>query len=118
LLTLTNNFKIPSIGNETEKFSFVIDDSKIDIGISTIHKAKGETHTATLVLETYRNGYDINQLLPLLKGDKCKGHVVKKKLLYVGMTRPTHLLCLALHKSYEKKSKNIVTLNEDDLEQI
>ncbi|HAV4812243.1 TPA: AAA family ATPase, partial [Acinetobacter baumannii] len=104
LLTLTNNFKIPSIGNETEKFSFVIDDSKIDIGISTIHKAKGETHTATLVLETYRNGYDINQLLPLLKGDKCKGHVVKKKLLYVGMTRPTHLLCLALHKSYEKKS--------------
>lgn len=78
LLTLTNNFKIPSIGNETEKFSFVIDDSKIDIGISTIHKAKGETHTATLVLETYRNGYDINQLLPLLKGDKCKGHVVKK----------------------------------------
>lgn len=29
----------------------------------------------------------------------------QEKLLYVGMTRPTHLLCLALHKSYEKNLK-------------
>lgn len=100
-LTLVNNFKIPNIGIETGKASFIINDSIIDIGISTIHKAKGETHTATLLLETYRNGYDINQLLPLLKGNKCKNFLAKKKLLYVGMTRPTHLLCLALHRRAE-----------------
>ncbi|WP_370661077.1 hypothetical protein [Psychrosphaera algicola] len=86
--------------------------------VSTIHRAKGETHTATLIMETYNKGYDINQLLPLLKGKKKKGLEAKKKVLYVGMTRPTHLLCIAIHRTYAKSAKNRVTLSEQDLDQI
>lgn len=80
-------------------FSIVIDDDNLhsnnyhhatagfNIVVSTIHKVKGETHTATLVLETFKGGYDIFQLLNLLKGKKKGGLEAKKKLIYVAMTR-------------------------------
>lgn len=79
------------------------DEIEFDINISTIHKAKGETHTATLVLETYYYSYDIQALLPLLKGESVATGVrndQKKRLLYVAMSRPTHLLCLAMKKEH------------------
>ncbi|ELB7642949.1 ATP-dependent helicase [Vibrio vulnificus] len=118
LISVICNYRAPKIKNEPNKASFMIEGSPIDIYISTIHKAKGETHTATLIMETYKKGYDINQLLPLLKGKKKAGLLAKKKVLYVGMTRPTHLLCLAIHRSYAKSPKNQVTLSDKDLEQI
>lgn len=118
LITVISNYRSPKSKNEPNNISFVVEGSHIDISISTIHRAKGETHTATLILETYKNGYDINQLLPLLMGKKKKGLEPKKKVLYVGMTRPTHLLCLAIHRSYVKSAKNRVTLNEQDLEKV
>ena len=76
---------------------------EFDIHISTIHKAKGETHTATLVLETYYYDYDLKKLLPLLKGESIANGIRndhKRKLLYVAMSRPTHLLCLAINKEH------------------
>lgn len=75
-----------------------------DIEISTIHKVKGETHTATLVLETYNRNNDLYHLLKLLEGRKFAGaNVSKKKLVYVAMSRPTHFLCLAIHKVQKGK---------------
>lgn len=118
LITVISNHRVPKSKKEPNKISFVVEGSPIDISVSTIHRAKGETHTATLVMETFKKGYDINQLLPLLKGKKKKSFLAKKKVLYVGMTRPTHLLCLAIHRSYAKSAKNRVTLSEQDLEQI
>ena len=118
LITVVSNYRTPKSKSEPNIISFVVEGSPIDISVSTIHRAKGETHTATLIMETYKKGYDINQLLPLLKGKKKKGFLAKKKVLYVGMTRPTHLLCLAIHRSYAKSAKNRVTLSEQDLEQI
>ncbi len=76
---------------------------EFDIHISTIHKAKDETHTATLVLETYYYDYDLKKLLPLLKGESIANGIRndhKRKLLYVAMSRPTHLLCLAINKEH------------------
>ena len=76
---------------------------EFDIHISTIHKTKGETHTATLVLETYYYDYDLRKLLPLLKGESIANGIRndhKRKLLYVAMSRPTHLLCLAINKEH------------------
>lgn len=83
------------------------DGIKFQIDIATIHSVKGETHTGTLYLETFYYGYETN------KG--CfKDHLMKKedrsksfnarlketlKMAYVGMSRPTHLLCVAIHKS-------------------
>ncbi|MFY9072069.1 UvrD-helicase domain-containing protein [Aliarcobacter butzleri] len=85
------------------KFNYSNGGIIFDIDISTIHKVKGETHTATLVLETFNRTYDLKQLLNLLKGTTIKSSSTinaKKKLLYVAMSRPTHLLCLAMNKEH------------------
>lgn len=85
-------------------YTYEENDISFDIDISTIHKVKGETHTATLVLETFNRGYDLFQLINLLKSKKKTGLEAKKKIMYVAMSRPTHFLCLAMHK---EKIKNI-----------
>ena len=75
-----------------------------DINISTIHKVKGETHTATLVIETYNRAYDLYHLLKLLQGKRFAGaNTDKKKLMYVAMSRATDFLCLAMHREQNTK---------------
>lgn len=78
----------------------------VDIRLGSIHMAKGETHLATLVLETFNNSHFLHSLLPWLLDRKCNGtggmnDAAKKRLLslYVAMTRPTHLLCLAMRRT-------------------
>ncbi|MEL7124297.1 MAG: hypothetical protein AAFO07_32980, partial [Bacteroidota bacterium] len=62
-------------------------------------------HTATLYLETYFNrGYESSRLFNQLKlqhlqGDERPRIKQSAKMCYVGMSRPTHLLCVAVHKS-------------------
>lgn len=86
---------------------FVQDDIEIDVG--TVHSAKGETHCATLYVETHfqndaRNGppvsYESQRLINNLAGAEIVGTTLKNKLksarmVYVGFSRPTHLLCFA-----------------------
>lgn len=90
-------------------FKYQSQDAKICVEIGTIHSVKGETHTATLYLETYYyndggKSYESQRIIDQLKG-KCVdancGVRVKEslKMAYVGMSRPTDLLCLAIHKS-------------------
>lgn len=98
----------------------------LEIEIGTIHSAKGETHSATLVVETFSSVHDIEKLLPVLTGQaqcgslavKAKGHC---KCIFVGMTRPAHLLCLAIFRDHlrngdvtalKDKGWNIVELND------
>lgn len=80
--------------------------AKVDIQLGSIHMAKGQTHTATLVLETFNQSHFLHGLMPWLVGKnqygvKCASDKAMQRLLqiYVAMTRPTHLLCLALRKS-------------------
>ena len=78
--------------------------------VNTVHRVKGETHTATLYMETFNGGYDINKIIHCLNPntDKGKLSITQKqalKVVYVGMSRPTHLLCVAIHKN---------TLNDRD----
>lgn len=92
------------------KFNYSNSGITFDIDVSTIHKVKGETHTATLVLETFNRTYDLKQLLSLLKGKTIKNSTMvdsKKKLLYVAMSRPTHLLCLAINKEHVNETDKI-----------
>jgi len=91
------------------------DGINFDIHISTIHKVKGETHIATLVLETFNRGYDLFHLLKLLQGRKFSAaNVDKKKLMYVAMSRATDFLCLAMH--HNQKSKEITAKDIEILE--
>lgn len=77
-------------------------DKKIEIRVGSIHSVKGETHTATLVLETYWNDHNLASLKPWILGEvigykgKKERIPIRLKLHYVAMSRPTHLLCLAM----------------------
>ena len=72
--------------------------------VDTVHAIKGETHTATLYLETFNNGYDVSRILKCFDPDSLRGKLNSTqkqtlKIAYVAMSRPTHLLCVAVHKN-------------------
>lgn len=77
---------------------------KVNIRLGSIHSVKGETHTATLVLESYFHGHHLENLKPWLLGKNTGGKEQKVRMLgrlklhYVAMTRPSQLLCLAMRR--------------------
>lgn len=82
--------------------SNVFTDGDISIEVGTVHSVKGETHTATLYLESsYQKKTDSQRLLPFLKGKYPAGllgkahHIENLKIAHVAMSRPTHLLAFA-----------------------
>ncbi|MFT9400054.1 UvrD-helicase domain-containing protein [Acetobacter sp.] len=91
-------------------FAYPTDTPQVRIKLGSIHSVKGETHTATLVLDSFFHKHHLRELKPWLLGKKSGGFKVRKdkvvwegsrilgrlKLHYVAMTRPTHLLCLAM----------------------
>lgn len=80
------------------------------IQFDTVHGVKGETHDATLYLETeMKNSSDIVRVLPWFgvgKPGKSPLYDYSRKLVYVGMSRPKKLLCLAIQESTYIRSKN------------
>ena len=76
--------------------------TEIEIEVSTIHGVKGETHTATCYLETYFYDYDIKRIINYMKGDNTepiqKRVIQNLKMAFVGMSRPSHLLCVAVQR--------------------
>ncbi|CAH2893912.1 MAG: Conjugative transfer ATP-dependent DNA helicase [uncultured Paraburkholderia sp.] len=96
-------------------FQYPPDGPKVSIRLGSIHGVKGETHTATLVLESYQKAHHLKKLLPWLLGKKPKAGsdnsgedaalIERLKLHYVAMTRPSHLLCLAMLKDTFKPTE-------------
>ena len=77
-------------------------DPAIKVRVGSIHSVKGETHTATLVLETFYYAHHLKELKPWLLGqaqggigqsDRTKERL---RLHYVAMTRASRLLCVAM----------------------
>lgn len=109
-----------SISSEPSRFAsgnsrtFSKGESTLSIQFGSIHSTKGETHTATLVLETFKSAHNLHSISPWLTGKnvgiakKCSNENIKRlKLHYVAMTRPSHLLCLAIHRgSFFSKTKD------------
>lgn len=88
-------------------------DPKVHIRLGSIHSVKGETHTATLVLDSFFYKHHLSELKPWILGERTGGMKKKSrgkpelegsrmlgrlKLHYVAMTRPSHLLCLAMRR--------------------
>jgi hypothetical protein len=80
---------------------------KEDIEVSTVHGVKGETHIATLYLETsFHDKCESERIEDQIKGvpfTKCDGDTYIKqtlKVAYVGMSRPQYLLCFAIKKGH------------------
>ncbi len=93
----------------------------IEIEIGTIHSAKGQTHTATLYLETFYQGkYESEYLKDVILGNAFvpngKHQKQATKIAYVGFSRPTHLLCVAIHK--DRFERNIAGVNKEIWEVI
>lgn len=78
----------------------------IDTEVTTVHAAKGETHLATLVLETFTYGHDLKELVPFIIGQGDPKQFGKRRTrdraqrVFVAMTRPKELLCLAVNKAH------------------
>ncbi|MEJ1343682.1 MAG: UvrD-helicase domain-containing protein [Candidatus Sedimenticola sp. (ex Thyasira tokunagai)] len=111
------------VQNQEELTLVALTDNKLrykddfQIELSTIHGVKGETHDATLIVETKNHIFDLETMLPYFTGElpsedhpnrqlpekpnarrAFKQNKVFLRQLYVAMSRPKHLLCLAIHE--------------------
>jgi hypothetical protein len=95
-------------------YGFTKDGKKFTIRLGSIHSVKGEDHTATLVLETFWYQNNLEKLLSWLIGEKTgrdsEGNQQQSRLKvhYVAMTRPSHLLCLAMKMSSFKDRQGVL----------
>jgi hypothetical protein len=91
-------------GRRDNVFKYPATEPKVGIRLGSIHSVKGETHSATLILDTYYYGHHLQSLKPWLLGQRSGGAsegvrgTTRLKQHYVAMTRPTHLLCLAMRR--------------------
>jgi DNA helicase-2/ATP-dependent DNA helicase PcrA len=97
-----------TITEEEIKKNNIFEEDGIQVEIGTIHSVKGETHIATLYLETsYQGNHESERILEQMKGipylpPKKKKDIYMKetlKMAYVGMSRPRYLLCFAIQKN-------------------
>ena len=101
----TTNGTLPSSQVRRDNvFSYSLGGTKVEVRVGSIHSVKGETHTATMVLDTYYRKHHLEALKPWLLGKKSGGGSEKDTLLsrlrqhYVAMTRASHLVCLAMRE--------------------
>lgn len=102
------------VGNdvETPKLTNYYRDDDLEIEITSVHAVKGQTHCATLYLESYfqqdgrganAKSYESQRLKDQFLGTQIRSTVGKRvkqstKMAYVGFSRPTDLLCVAIHQ--------------------
>lgn len=81
----------------------------IDIEVCSVHSAKGQTHCATMYVETSYHNYESQKkyVKHALKQNEHQFNLSNNldvrgkeafKMMYVGFSRPTHLLCFAVLK--------------------
>ncbi|XNJ89316.1 UvrD-helicase domain-containing protein [Vibrio cyclitrophicus] len=91
----------------------------LDFKLGTIHSVKGQTHTATLLLDCTNRGPILGQLKPFFLGSKLTSEATTQQkswlnTLYVGLTRPTHLICVAIPESHKGIRGSTLSWGEDD----
>lgn len=98
---ISNDFKLKKEHNEVSKKK-----EDIQIDLASVHAVKGQTHCATMYIESYFHNYELNKrkIKECIQG---KEHNIQKeknisqavqalKMMYVGFSRPTHLLCFVV----------------------
>lgn len=108
--------------------------NEIRVNVSTVHAVKGQTHTATLYLETFfsqgAGNYESERLQNQILGTPIKEHldnysggsvdkiIQSARMAYVGFSRPTHFLCFAVESSRANKMFNEIDRNDWDVLQV
>lgn len=73
-----------------------------EIDVASVHSVKGQTHCATLYLESYYHDYESKKLKNFFLGGEIdlgkRRQVEASKMMYVGFSRPMDLLCFAVHE--------------------
>lgn len=92
---------------------FVADGVEVDV--RTVHSVKGETHVATLYMETsYHDKCESEYLGEQLEGIAYQGKGEKHReqalrVAYVAMSRPQYMLCMAISKEhFENLDENLL----------
>ncbi|WP_294297614.1 UvrD-helicase domain-containing protein [uncultured Chryseobacterium sp.] len=130
LTDLIEDFKIQNSEgfiNREYNFNFAeilqpeqIEDKGIIVKLGSVHSAKGQTHCATMYVETDYHTSELAKLTVFIKGKKNKADFVgcnplffqeqnfshlnkvrsneTLKMMYVGFSRPTDLLCFAIRR--------------------
>jgi hypothetical protein len=98
---INNRTTLSPTDEEVQGDGNIYEHDGVRIHIGTVHSVKGETHCATLYLETYYEGkHESARLMEQLKGHTFSEtkiyHKQSMKIVYVGLSRPTHLLCVAI----------------------
>lgn len=113
---LSEDFSSNHINTRNNTYTVENDGRKVNIKLGSIHSVKGETHTATLVLDTFNKSHHLKMIFPWIKckpKNKISDSDAKRlKLHYVAMTRPSHLLCLAMKRSYIENKSGEINQNE------
>lgn len=111
--------------NANELPTNIFKDGNIEVELATVHSVKGETHAATLYLETKYYKYESEHFGEQLCGvpyQTRKGGIRIKsalKVAYVGMSRPKYLLCYAIQedrfdKLNKEKLKDVWNIHKAD----
>jgi DNA helicase II / ATP-dependent DNA helicase PcrA len=109
---------VPAIVDDSHKASefppgpniyrVTVGERTIDVRMSSIHAVKGETHFASLIVETFYQNHALESLFPWLLGERQaspapgggKSASVRElrrlRMNYVALTRSTHVVCLAI----------------------
>lgn len=115
------HFKVDGIElNFNESCENRISKDGVSISIDTVHGVKGETHIATLYLESlYHKKTDLNRIFTRMFGKKKgKFDAYERSSLrigYVGMSRATDLLCIAVSEStFSEFERDLLRLEQDE----
>ncbi len=100
----------------------------LEIEITSVHAVKGQTHCATLYLESFYSkgygNYESERLRNQFVGKQTiegtlstvrnSQDIIKQsaKMAYVGFSRPTDLLCIAIHKNRFDSLQNDINREE------
>lgn len=99
--------------NQNDLISNCYIEGDVKIEIASVHSVKGQTHVATLYLESsFQGSYESERLSPQFIGnnfnDSRVHHKSSTKMAYVGLSRPTDLLCIAIHQTrFDQLEENL-----------
>ncbi len=112
----TDNIEIPEENGVILAPTNLYKDESLEIEITSVHAVKGQTHCATLYLEScYQGKHESERLSSQFLGNSFNDtkvhHKSSAKMTYVGFSRPTDLLCIAIHK--DRFDDLLNTINKD-----